>query len=395
MKKYGIILGRFQPFHGGHEYIVSQVLKKDYEPIIFIGSVNKLNEKNPLTFEQRKKLIKLIFPDIKHIYPLEDKKDWDQWWYNLEKKLKTISNNKNDIIFITHKKTQDKCKFTFKDKEYFDNYQVIFELEGYKTKNIPVYKINNKVIHATDIRKNKDYAKKVLRKQIYDWLEKNNFWGKELYNKNNKYKIIEYTNWIKVYGGDGTMLKAVNKYQKLNKPFFGIGKGTMNFLMNKDEEILTPHSIELNLIGINIDDNKIQTAFNEIMIGGDMSSWITFNVFDNDEIIGKFKGGGIIISTSQGSTGINKNNGGTILPLSSKNWIITGDKTNRKINYIIEPQELKISFISRNNVYIWIDGRKIKKFERNKDYQIKILPTNKKVILWFNNIHEFKRKRKY
>ena len=178
MKKYGIILGRFQPFHTGHEHIVNQILKEGYEPVIFIGSVNKLNDKNPLTFEQRKKLIKLIFPDIKHIYPLEDKKDWDKWWYNLEKKLKNISNNKDDIVFFTHKKTKDKCKFIFKNKEYFDNYQIIFELEEYKTKNISSYKINNKVIHATNIRKNKNYGKIFLRKKVYDWLEKNNFWEK-------------------------------------------------------------------------------------------------------------------------------------------------------------------------------------------------------------------------
>ena len=73
---------------------------------------------------------------------------------------------------------KDKCEFTFKNKKYFDNYQIIFKLEGYKTRNISVYKTKNKIIHATDIRKNKNYGKKVLREKVYNWLEKNNFWGK-------------------------------------------------------------------------------------------------------------------------------------------------------------------------------------------------------------------------
>ena len=36
-----------------------------------------------------------------------------------------------------------------------------------------------------------------------------------------------------VIGGDGFMLKTLKKYQKYNKPFYGMNRGTFGFLMNK------------------------------------------------------------------------------------------------------------------------------------------------------------------
>ena len=38
---------------------------------------------------------------------------------------------------------------------------------------------------------------------------------------------------IVVVGGDGFMLQTLKKYNKYNKPFYGINRGTFGFLMNK------------------------------------------------------------------------------------------------------------------------------------------------------------------
>ena len=38
---------------------------------------------------------------------------------------------------------------------------------------------------------------------------------------------------IVVLGGDGFMLQTLKKFQKFNKPFYGINSGTFGFLMNK------------------------------------------------------------------------------------------------------------------------------------------------------------------
>ena len=62
-------------------------------------------------------------------------------------------------------------------------------------------------------------------------------------HKNKKLKNIflnRYENYlpklsdvIVVFGGDGFMLQTLKKYQKFNKPFYGINSGTFGFLMNK------------------------------------------------------------------------------------------------------------------------------------------------------------------
>ena len=50
-----------------------------------------------------------------------------------------------------------------------------------------------------------------------------------------KYKnySINKANIIVVIGGDGFMLKTLKKYQKYNKEFYGMNRGTHGFLMNK------------------------------------------------------------------------------------------------------------------------------------------------------------------
>jgi nicotinamide-nucleotide adenylyltransferase len=61
-------LGRFQPFHLGHRDVIEEE-KENYEKFtVVIGSSERSRtEKNPLTFEERKKLIKACFPEIKVI----------------------------------------------------------------------------------------------------------------------------------------------------------------------------------------------------------------------------------------------------------------------------------------------------------------------------------------
>ncbi|MFO7564469.1 MAG: NAD(+)/NADH kinase, partial [Enhygromyxa sp.] len=38
---------------------------------------------------------------------------------------------------------------------------------------------------------------------------------------------------ILIAGGDGAMMHAIRKYNEMDIPFFGVAKGTFNFLMNE------------------------------------------------------------------------------------------------------------------------------------------------------------------
>jgi len=211
-----------------------------------------------------------------------------------------------------------------------------------------------------------------------------------------KEKYIEDCgNYIKAVGGDGTLLRAINLYSELDKPFFGVAKGTVNFLMNKRDSVDEyTHFQKLNLIKIRVEYDNFHKrtifAFNDVMIGGDMNSWIEFNVEEKDGMFGDFRGGGIIISTPQGSTGINKNNNGPILPLSTDLWSITGDKCNRKIEYVIEPRETVISVKSRTPVTLWADGSNTV----IKNVQRVTISSGDSVEVLFNDFEEFIKKRR-
>ena len=71
--KKGLILGRFQLLHKGHEYIIDKALDLCEEVLVFIGSSDKFNTKeNPYDYETRKSLLEVVYGDKIKIAPLPD-----------------------------------------------------------------------------------------------------------------------------------------------------------------------------------------------------------------------------------------------------------------------------------------------------------------------------------
>ena len=56
-KKTSIFIGRFQPFHQGHEYLFKKALKKNSQVAILVMDSYKINKKNPFKFSEVKKKI--------------------------------------------------------------------------------------------------------------------------------------------------------------------------------------------------------------------------------------------------------------------------------------------------------------------------------------------------
>lgn len=97
-KKYstGFIIGRFQPFHNGHDYLVKKSLRIVDKLIIGIGSSNIKNNNNPLSYSQRKEILaayiekeKLESKIIK-IISLPDCPDDNDWFDSTIKKTGKI-----------------------------------------------------------------------------------------------------------------------------------------------------------------------------------------------------------------------------------------------------------------------------------------------------------------
>ena len=178
MAKYGVLIGRFQPLHLGHQMFINEILIDGLTPIILIGSVNKNRDKtkNPLSYKKRKKLIKLVYPNIDiKIKPLKDDKDWDKWFSNIEKVLMKFSKKREDFCFYVFNKESDRYdEFLFKGRIYKNEfYTKIFEDEGYKVKNVKfpnLEKLQIK-INATDIRNNLEENKLFLDPRVYKKLK--------------------------------------------------------------------------------------------------------------------------------------------------------------------------------------------------------------------------------
>ena len=74
-KRHALFIGRWQPFHNGHKYLIDSALNEGENVCIAIRST-ELSEKNPYTVEQRVEMIRrvygnkveiIVIPDIKSI----------------------------------------------------------------------------------------------------------------------------------------------------------------------------------------------------------------------------------------------------------------------------------------------------------------------------------------
>lgn len=165
-----------------------------------------------------------------------------------------------------------------------------------------------------------------------------------------KYITTAY-NKIIAKGGDGTLLKAIKMFHHFNLPFYPYASGTKNFMMNDCFKLYDLTTVPLNLIQVQKDPKAV--AFNEIAIGS-FCGWIEFST--PDAKFPKFKGSGIIIATAQGSTGLNLNNGGPILPLDSNQWVVTSNQATSTVKTVVNATRLTIKAISREPFQIKLDG---------------------------------------
>jgi bifunctional NMN adenylyltransferase/nudix hydrolase len=92
---YLIFIGRFQPFHNGHKYIVNEGLKISDKIIILCGSANqKRSVKNPWTYSETKEYITRSFDEASlkkiHIERLNDYADDATWVVRVEEIVNKI-----------------------------------------------------------------------------------------------------------------------------------------------------------------------------------------------------------------------------------------------------------------------------------------------------------------
>ncbi len=69
----GLVLGRFQGLHKGHQALIDTALKNCRKVLVFVGSSNKSGTvRNPFTYELRESMIRELYGDRITIAPLPD-----------------------------------------------------------------------------------------------------------------------------------------------------------------------------------------------------------------------------------------------------------------------------------------------------------------------------------
>lgn len=137
-----VFIGRFQPFHRGHKAVVDAALEKAKEVIIVVGSsFASRNIRNPFTFDERRQMIKAVFPqdNVKVVpvsdYPYDDNK-WVRAVQNVVHGALQWSADPIRIGLIGH------------EKDGSSYYLKIFKPLGWGNVSVP----NVDEINATDIR---------------------------------------------------------------------------------------------------------------------------------------------------------------------------------------------------------------------------------------------------
>lgn len=138
IKKYktGLLIGRFQPFHLGHLYLIKKGLKNAENLVIGVGSVNVKNEFNPFTVKQRREMLEKVLTQenlkahITKIIEIEDIPDDDEW---VRRTLESAG--EIDVIIGNNE----------------SGVNVFFEKQGYKILRFPYYK--RELLEGTIIRK--------------------------------------------------------------------------------------------------------------------------------------------------------------------------------------------------------------------------------------------------
>ncbi|MDO4895760.1 MAG: bifunctional nicotinamide-nucleotide adenylyltransferase/Nudix hydroxylase [Moraxella sp.] len=80
---YLVFIGRFQPFHKGHEFVVREALSRAKTVVMLIGSANSPRTiKNPFSFDERESMILGAFSQNERIVclPINDNLYNDQKW---------------------------------------------------------------------------------------------------------------------------------------------------------------------------------------------------------------------------------------------------------------------------------------------------------------------------
>ncbi|HEY8395864.1 MAG TPA: NAD kinase [Bacilli bacterium] len=195
------------------------------------------------------------------------------------------------------------------------------------------------------------------------------------------------------FGGDGTMLGAIHKYEKnLDRvKFIGINTGRLGFFNDYSLKELPTIFENLKKGNYNVDyyqlleytlENEEKRmsgyAVNEIAVSNPIHTQI-IDIFINDKLFETFRGTGFLISPPTGSTAYNKSLGGSVIDPNIKAIQLTEiAPINNRVYKVLqsplilsEKAKLKLSVKASDFNYIAVDGKYLE-FKQLKNIYAKL-----------------------
>jgi NAD+ kinase len=175
-----------------------------------------------------------------------------------------------------------------------------------------------------------------------------------------------------VLGGDGTILRALQRYASTEVPVFAVNFGEIGFLATVEPEDIDDgirRALEgdfelLRLPAIVLDaPGGAQTAVNDVAIHrkvGERVAQIAYAL--NGEEVGSVRCDGLVVATPAGSTGYNLANGGPVMAWGVEGFVVSfiapHSLTARAL--VVAPQDrLTIHNRSREPLDVAVDGRPV------------------------------------
>ena len=152
--QYGIIIGRFQPLHAGHQSIINEIMHDGLTPVVLIGSSESWDlQDNPLKYVERSSLIHQVYGGSVVTLPLPDKLSDYTWAKAFKYMLDNAGvDSRECCIYYWHKKGDFNVEPLLRDRFEF---------------RLPTYPDIYEGLSATKIRNDPDKYKKYLDGRVY------------------------------------------------------------------------------------------------------------------------------------------------------------------------------------------------------------------------------------
>ncbi len=164
MHKFGVVIGRFQPFHSSHLELVRFALKESENLIVVLGSDNQASTiANPWSSEQRSQMIRsALTPEENKRVEILRAKDYlynnNLWVTAVQEMINNVASGSDDIKLIGHEK--DRSSFYLK---LFPQWGAHLEFESTE-------RLDGTSIREALFRKDTITIKPRLPKPVYEYL---------------------------------------------------------------------------------------------------------------------------------------------------------------------------------------------------------------------------------